>query len=43
MRDGTLVGEVDIAETTVTAVVSMMVGRTLAVARHRSSATAEPS
>src|SRR5271154_3870707 len=41
MRDGQLVGEVDLRETTEAAVVSMMVGRTLAVAEHRSSATAE--
>ena len=41
MRDGTLVGEVDLAGTTESAIVSMMVGRTLAIARHRSSATAE--
>jgi ribose transport system ATP-binding protein len=41
MRDGQLVGEVDLHETTEAAVVSMMVGRVLAVAQHRSSATSE--
>ncbi len=41
MRDGTLVGEVDLAATTESAIVSMMVGRTLAVAQHRSSVTDE--
>jgi ribose transport system ATP-binding protein len=41
MRDGQLVGEVDLGATTESAVVAMMVGRTLAVAAHRSSATAE--
>ena len=41
MRDGILVGEVDLRDTTESAVVSMMVGRTLAVAEHRSSATDE--
>lgn len=41
LRDGALVGEVDLRETDEGAVVSMMVGRTLAVARHRSSATSE--
>ena len=41
MRDGTLVGEVDLTATTEPAIVSMMVGRTLAVAQHRSSATDE--
>jgi ribose transport system ATP-binding protein len=41
MRDGTLVGAVDLADTTESSVVSMMVGRTLAVAHHRSSARAE--
>ena len=40
MRDGARVGEVDLAETSEAAVVAMMVGRTLAAARHRSSATA---
>ena len=40
MRDGQLVGEVDLADTTESAVVAMMVGRDLAVAHHRSSATA---
>ena len=37
MRDGRLVGEVDLRATTESAVVAMMVGRTLAVATHRSS------
>ena len=41
MRDGALVGEVDLATTTEDAIVSMMVGRTLATAQHRSSATDE--
>ena len=41
MRDGCLVGEVDLGDTTESAVVAMMVGRTLAVAEHRSSATSE--
>ena len=41
MRDGQLVGEVDLKETTESAVVAMMVGRELAVAHHRSSATSE--
>jgi ribose transport system ATP-binding protein len=41
MRDGLLVGEVDLRQTTEAAVVAMMVGRTLAVARHRSSTTAQ--
>jgi len=41
MRDGCLVGEVELRDTTESAVVSMMVGRTLAVAKHQSSATAE--
>ena len=41
MRDGQLVGEVDLKQTTESAVVAMMVGRELAVAHHRSSATAE--
>src|SRR5208283_2465020 len=41
MRDGQLVGEVDLRETTESAVVAMMVGRELAVVHHRSSATAE--
>ena len=41
MRDGALVGEVDLATTTEGAIVSMMVGRTLATAQHRSSATDE--
>jgi ribose transport system ATP-binding protein len=41
MRDGQLVGEVDLRETTESAVVAMMVGRTLAVATHRSSVTQE--
>ena len=41
MRDGTLVGAVDLAATTEGAIVSMMVGRTLAVAHHRSSAKEE--
>ena len=41
MRDGQLVGEVDLRETTESAVVAMMVGRELAVAQHRSSATSE--
>jgi ribose transport system ATP-binding protein len=41
MRDGQLVGEVDLRRTSESAVVTMMVGRTLAVASHRSSATAE--
>jgi ribose transport system ATP-binding protein len=41
MRDGCLVGEVDLRDTTESAVVAMMVGRTLAVAAHRSSAKAE--
>jgi ribose transport system ATP-binding protein len=41
MRDGQLVGEVDLRETTESAVVAMMVGRTLAVASHHSSATPE--
>ena len=41
LRDGTLVGDVDLRETTESAVVAMMVGRTLAVAQHRSSATSE--
>ena len=37
MRDGQLVGEVDLRETNEAAVVAMMVGRELAVAHHRSS------
>jgi ribose transport system ATP-binding protein len=41
MRDGQLVGEVDLKKTTEGAVVAMMVGRELAVAHHRSSATSE--
>jgi ribose transport system ATP-binding protein len=41
MRDGHLVGEVDLRATSESAVVSMMVGRALAVAAHRSSATAD--
>jgi len=41
LRDGALVGEIDLRETNEGAVVSMMVGRTLAAARHRSSATSE--
>src|ERR1700761_3217939 len=41
MRDGQLVGEVDLRETTESAVVAMMVGRELAVAQHHSSATSE--
>ena len=41
MRDGRLVGEVDLRTTNEGAVVAMMVGRTLAVATHRSSATPE--
>ena len=41
MRDGCLVGDVDLAGTTEAAVVAMMVGRTLAVTEHRSSATDE--
>ena len=41
MRDGALVGEVDLATTTEGAIVSMMVGRALATAQHRSSATDE--
>ena len=41
MRDGQLVGEVNLKETTESAVVAMMVGRELAVAHHHSSATAE--
>ena len=41
MRDGQLVGEVDLRETTESGVVAMMVGRELAVAHHRSSATSE--
>ena len=41
LRDGQLVGEVDLRGTTEGAVVAMMVGRTLAVASHRSSATPE--
>jgi ribose transport system ATP-binding protein len=41
MRDGQLVGEVDLKQTTESAVVSMMVGRELAIAHHRSSATSE--
>ncbi len=41
MRDGHLVGEVDLHTTNEGAVVAMMVGRTLAVATHRSSATPE--
>jgi ribose transport system ATP-binding protein len=41
MRDGQLVGEVDLRASSESAVVAMMVGRELAVATHRSSATAE--
>jgi ribose transport system ATP-binding protein len=41
MRDGQLVGEIDLRETTESGVVAMMVGRELAVAHHRSSATSE--
>ncbi|WP_419728971.1 sugar ABC transporter ATP-binding protein [Lichenicola sp.] len=41
MRDGQLVGELDLAETTESAVVNMMVGRTLAAATHSSFATTE--
>ncbi len=41
MRDGRLVGELDLADTTEAAVVNMMVGRTLATATHRSFAGAE--
>ena len=41
MRDGQLVGEVDLRTTTESAVVAMMVGRELAVAHHRSSARPE--
>ncbi len=41
MRDGQLVSEVDLRDTTESAVVAMMVGRTLAVAKHRSSVTSE--
>jgi ribose transport system ATP-binding protein len=41
MRDGCLVSDVVLRDTTESAVVSMMVGRTLAVAEHRSSATSE--
>jgi ribose transport system ATP-binding protein len=41
MRDRQLVAEVNLRETTESAVVAMMVGRELAVAQHHSSATSE--
>ena len=42
LRDGAVVGAVDLAETTPERVVAMMVGRELDARRHRSHATAEP-
>ena len=41
MRDGQFVSEVELRDTTESAVVAMMVGRELAVAHHRSSATSK--
>ena len=43
LRDGAVVGAVDLADETPETVVSMMVGRTLDPARRRSHATAEPA